>query len=311
MGYRFATAKRTARATPRWVKRKPSNRRRSYAKKRTYRKRPMTKKRILNVTSRKKRNGMLSWSNTASSTGASQTLAVGGAVVAGNSTGFFLFSPTCMNLNQGSTNPNYAINVAERTATTCYMRGFQETLRIQTNSHVPWFHRRICFNFRGSGPFTTSNPGDTPTQTVTPYIDTSNGMERLWLNQQVNAMGQSIQALWAILFKGALNQDWNDIVIAPIDTTRVDLKYDKTWLIKSGNESGTIVSRKVWHPMNKNVVFDDDETGESMNSNYFSVDSKQGMGDYYIYDIIVPGLGGSATDLISVQSNATLYWHEK
>ena len=254
---------------------------------------------------------MLSWSNTSNSSGASQTIALGNAVVAGNSGGTFLFSPTCMNLNQGTSSPNYAINVAERTATTCYMRGFKENLRIQTNSHLPWFHRRICFKFRGSGPFTTSNPSDTPTNTVTPYVDTSNGMERLWLNQQVNAMPATITSLNAILFKGAFNIDWNDIVIAPVDSTRVDLAFDKTWLIKSGNETGTILERKLWHPMNKNLVFDDDETGESMQSQYFSVDSKQGMGDYYIYDIVQPGLGGSASDLISLTAHSTLYWHEK
>ncbi|AWU66509.1 capsid protein [Bark beetle-associated genomovirus 1] len=312
MAYRRGgTARKSYKAT---AKRRYAGRskfRRSYAKKRTYRKRLISIKAVLNVTSRKKRNGMLSWSNTNPGTGASQTIAAGGAVVAGNSVGFFLFSPTCMNLNQGSSNPTYFINSAERTSTTCYMRGFSETLRIQTNSHVPWFHRRICFCFRGATPFASPNSSDTPTQNMSPYVDTSNGMERLWLNQQVNAMGQSVQAIWGVLFKGMINQDWNDVVIAPVDTTRVDLKFDKTWLIKSGNESGTIVQRKLWHPMNKNLVYDDDETGESMASQYYSVDSKQGMGDFYVYDIITPGLGGSATDLISIQANSTMYWHEK
>ncbi|AXB22611.1 capsid protein [Lynx canadensis faeces associated genomovirus CL3 128] len=305
-----------------YAKRRPTRRsykskrrsapRRSYAKKRsTFPSRRMSKKKILNVVSRKKRNGMMSWSNTTSSSGASQSIAAGNAVVAGNSGGTFLFSPTCMNLNQGTTSPNYAINVAERTATTCYMKGFKENIRIQTNSHLPWFHRRICFRYRGSGPFTTANPVDTPTNTVTPYIDTSNGMERLWLNQQVNNMPQTLVVLNQILFKGSQNQDWNDIVIAPVDTARVDLVFDKTWLIKSGNETGTILERKLWHGMNKNLVFDDDEIGESMNSNYFSVDSKRGMGDFYIYDIVQPGLGGGATDLISLSANSTMYWHEK
>jgi len=220
MVYKSSARRRTTRRYS--TKKRPSSRRRSYVKKRsTFRSRKMSKKKILNVTSRKKRNGMLSWSNTSSSSGTSQTIAVGNAVVAGNSGGTFLFSPTCMNLNQGASNPNYAINVAERTATTCFMRGFKENIRIQTNSHLPWFHRRICFTFRGSGPFTTSNPSDTPTQTVTPYIDTSNGMERLWLTQQVNAMPNTITALNGILFKGAFNIDWNDIVIAPVDGTRV------------------------------------------------------------------------------------------
>lgn len=254
---------------------------------------------------------MLSWTNTGASTGGSITTQLGSATVAGGTTGLFVFCPTAMNLLQGNTNPNYAINTAERTATTCYMRGLKENLRIQTNSHIPWFHRRICFTWRGAGPFSTSSSSDSPVQPYLPYIDTSNGMERLWFNQSVNTMSTTTNAQWGLLFKGALNQDWNDLIVAPVDTSRVDLKFDKTWLIRSSNESGTIAERKLWHPMNKNLVYDDDESGESMVSQYFSVDSKQGMGDYYIYDIFTAGLGAAGSDLINVSANSTLYWHEK
>ncbi|UOK20968.1 capsid protein [Chifec genomovirus UA13_114] len=284
--------------------------RRSYAKKRTYRKKPMSKQRILNVTSRKKRNGMLSWSNTTAS-GASVTTALGTATSAGPNTGIYLFCPTAQNLNQGTSNPNYAINVAERTASTCFMRGFSERLRIQTNSHVPWFHRRICFLWRGIGALNTVNSTDTPTQPFASSVDTSNGMERLWFNQSINNQPNTISAQLNIVFKGGQGIDWNDIIVAPVDTSRVDLKFDKTWLVKSGNEAGAIVERKLWHPMNKNLVYDDDEIGESMTSSYLSVDSKQGMGDYYILDLFQPGLGSSSTDLINVSANSTLYWHEK
>ncbi|QCS37569.1 capsid protein [Tortoise genomovirus 12] len=310
---RYVTRGRKTRQA-RYKKRAPTRKYRRPTRYASYRRRKsggMSKKRILNTTSRKKRNGMLSWTNTNSSTGASITVGLGSATIAGGSTGIFLYCPTAMNLLQGGSNPNYAINTAERTATTCYMRGFKENLRIQTNSHMPWFHRRICFTWRGAGPFNAASKLDTPTQTYVPYSDTSNGMERLWFNQSVNAMQQTTQDQWGILFKGNLNQDWNDLVVAPVDTTRVDLKFDKTWLIRSSNESGTITERKLWHPMNKNLVFDDDETGESMVSQYYSVDSKQGMGDYYIYDIFTAGLGSSSTDLINISANSTLYWHEK
>ncbi|UPW41821.1 capsid protein [Peromfec virus RodF5_38] len=301
-GYKAAAKKRYAGR---------SKYRRSYAKRRTYRKPAMTKKRILDVSSRKKRNGMLGWTNTGSTSGASIPLGIGSATVAGNMTGLFMFCPTAMNLLQGPSNPNYAINAAERTATTCYMRGFAENLRIQTNTHIPWFHRRICFTWRGLGPFNTINSADTPTQPYAPFTDTSNGMQRLMLNMQVNNMSATVAAQWVYIFKGAVNVDWNDVVAAPVDTARVDLKFDKTWLIKSSNESGTIVERKLWHPMNKNLVYDDDEIGESMTTSYYSVDSKQGMGDYYIYDIFQAGLGGSTTDLINISPNSTMYWHEK
>lgn len=271
----------------------------------------MTKKRIIDVTSHKKRNGMLSWTNTAATTGASTTLGLGSATVAGSLAGLFMFCPTAQNLLQGSSTPNYFINQAERTSTSCYMRGFAENLRIQTNSHVPWFHRRICFAWRGSGAFNTISSKDTPTQSWGPFIDTSTGMERVWFNTQVNAMTNTQNAQLDTLFKGVVNQDWNDIIVAPVDSSRVDIKFDKTWLIKSNNESGTIVQRKLWHPMNKTLVYDDDESGEGVQTSYLSVDSKRGMGDYYIYDIIQAGLGATSSDLINISANSTLYWHEK
>lgn len=284
--------------------------RRSYAKKRTYRKPKMSKKAILNISSKKKRNGMLAWSNT-SAAGASVTVGVGSATVNGANGAMFIFCPTAQNLLQGPTNPNYAINTAERTASTCFMRGFSEALRIQTNSHLPWFHRRVCFRWRGLGPFNTANSADTPTQAFSPYIDTTNGMERVWFNQSINAMATTVAAQLDILFKGTANQDWNDIIVAPVDTSRVDLMFDKTWTVKSSNEAGTLVERKLWHAMNKNLVYDDDETGESMKSSYLSVDSKAGMGDYYIIDFFAAGVGGSSTDLLNVATSSTLYWHEK
>lgn len=268
----------------------------------------MSTRTLLNKTSNKKRNGMLSFSNTSTS-GTSQTITAATAWVNGNATGIFLFSPTCMDL---TTPTSHVISQeAGRTSRVCFMRGFSEHLRIQTSSGLPWFHRRICFTFKGGSAFNTSVSTDTVTQGYNVYVETSNGLERLWLNQNVNAMGNTTAAQVGILFKGEKNQDWNDLILAPVDTSRVTLKFDKTWCIKSGNTVGTIAERKLWHPMNKNLVYDDDEAGVAEGSSHFSVDSKSGMGDYYIMDLFQAGLGGTATDQLNVYSNSTMYWHEK
>lgn len=63
--------------------------------------------------------------------------------------------------------------------------------------------------------------------------------------------------------------------------------------------------------MNKNIVYDDDESAITETPDFYSVDSKAGMGDYYIMDIIQPGTGGSSTDLFRMEITASLYWHEK
>lgn len=268
----------------------------------------MSSRRILNVSSKKKRNGMLSWTNT-DAAGNSQNTAAGKANARGNIANVFLFCPTAMDLTTPSTHT--VPQEAGRTSRVSYMRGFSEHIRIQTNSPIPWFHRRICFAHRGDSPFQRATLQDSPTQTYLPYVETSNGLERLWFNQTLNAMQNTINLQQGILFKGNSGVDWDDPLLAPIDTSRVDLKFDKTWTLKSGNQSGTVYERKLWHPMNKNIVYDDDESGVTEASSHFSVNSKQGMGDYYVMDIFSAGLGGSATDLVNVYANSTMYWHEK
>jgi hypothetical protein len=266
----------------------------------------MSKRRILNISSRKKRNGMLSWSNT-TNTGTNQIVQVGNGYV-NNAGAFFVWCPTAQQLDVNST----VQNIASRSATTCYMKGLSEHVRIQTSSGVPWFHRRICFTSRGDTPFNSQDTADTSAfQRFIPYSDTSNGIERLFFNTQANVMPVTQAAMWAVLFKGQNGKDWNDLITAPVDNSRVTLKFDKTWTMQSGNANGLVRERKLWHPMNKNLVYDDDENGDVEGTSYFSTEAKAGMGDYYVIDIIQPGTGAMATDFLQINSNSTLYWHEK
>nr|QVW56493.1 MAG: capsid protein [Gemycircularvirus] len=283
---------------------KVSPRLRSYGRKKYGGK--TTKKRILNVTSTKKRNTMLSWSNTTSS-GASATIAVGSAFVNAPTSGLFVFCPTAQSFNSDS----LARNQASRSATTCYMVGFSEHIRIQTSSGLPWFHRRICFTTRGTTFFNNASASDTPTQSTAPYVSTSNGYERLWLNGFVNAQGQTISGQYGLLFRGVQGQDWNDPITAFVDRTRVDVKFDKTYKISSGNSNGVVRERKLFHSMRHNLVYDDDEAGSGESTSVYSVDNKQGMGDYFVVDIIQAGIGGTSSDLLSINATSTLYWHEK
>lgn len=261
---------------------------------------------MLNTTSRKKRNGMLIWTNTGAD-GGSVSVQQKDLVVNGATNSFFVWNATAMNLDSVS----LLRNPATRTATTCYMRGLSERLRIQTNSGLPWFHRRICVTTKGPNAFNAASAEAGQSAPTQNYVDTSNGIERLFFNIAVNATPAALSAIRALLFKGQAGVDWDDPIIAPVDTTRVTLRFDKTWTLHSGNTSGIVKERKLWHPMNHNLVYDDDENGETEVSSYYSVDSKAGMGDYYVIDIINPGSGSTSTDLLLLRDNATLYWHEK
>lgn len=272
----------------------------------------MSKKRILNVTSRKKQDTMLSFSNTGG-TGNSVTVGQGSLYVNG-STGFAMsvFCPTARSLaTAGAT--NQVTDTNDRTSVTCYMRGYKEDVRVQTNSPAPWLWRRVCFTYKGDD-FLEGVPNNNATafvQNYLPYSDTSIGMARKWFNLQVNNMPETVTAFNAIIFKGRQGFDWNDIITAKVDNTRITVKSDHVRRITTGNNAGHFSERKLWYPMNSNLVYDDDEVGGQMETSYTSVDAKAGMGDYYIVDYIVPGVAATSSDLININCTASLYWHEK
>jgi len=292
-------------------KKKYGGTRRRYAtKKRTYRKKTlMGKKRILNLTSRKKRDTMLTVSNT-DSNGASITPAAGSAYASATNAGLFLWCATARDLSPANQGASSTVTLeASRTATSCYMRGLSEKIRLQTSSGVPWFHRRICFTYKGADPFRVSRTGDTGGPQW--MSETSNGIARLWFNASVNNTPNYVNSINGIVFKGTQGQDWNDVLTAPVDNRRVTLKFDKTWTLQSSNNNGLVRERKLWHGMNKTLVYDDDEGGAFETQSNYSVESKAGMGDYYVMDYFIPGAGGTSSDLIRIDSTSTLYWHEK
>lgn len=249
---------------------------------------------------------MLTWSNT-TATGGSKPNAVGAAIVSAPSGAFFLWNATAQQLDTNS----IVSNESSRSATTCYMRGLSERIRIQTNSSIPWFHRRICFTTKGQTFLGGGLQDPTPNNPANNFVDTSQGMQRLWFNVLNNNTPNTFNTYIGILFRGQLNSDWNDLILAPVDKSRVTLKSDQTWTIASGNASGVVRERKLWHPMNNNLVYDDDEVGDGKSTSYVSTDANVGMGDYMVLDIVQAGLGGTSSDLMQIQSNATLYWHER
>lgn len=257
---------------------------------------------------------MTTWSNTTSS-GVSSTPGQQPLVVAGNGNitgyqGFVFFAPNARDLVQYGGGSNTVVQEAQRTSTTCYMRGLSEHLRLQTSSAVPWLWRRITFCSRDIN-FRQYLAIDTPTTTTFNWVETSNGYKRTAINQNVNNSTNTQNNLNEIIFKGAQGIDWVDIIVAQVDTRRIDLKSDKTCRIVSGNQSGTMREFKLWHAMNKNMVYSDDETGEAEATSVWSVTDKRGMGDFYVLDLFASGLGGTSTDLLAVQYNSSLYWHEK
>lgn len=271
----------------------------------------MSKRRILNITAEKKRDTMLCYTNSTADSQSGDTTYSGtaAAVVTGGqdatNAATFLWCATARdNTISNSNDKGTKYDSSTRTSTTPYMVGLKEAIEIQVSTGMPWQWRRICFTFKGP-------LGLTYDQGTSIATETSSGWMRV-VNQISGVVGGGEQyILFEKLFKGQNTQDWNDVMTAKVDNTRVTLKYDKTITLASGNEDGFIRKYNRWHPMNKTLVYDDDELGGGKNSRTLSTEGRAGMGDYYVVDMFRARTGSSTSDLLSLRPQATLYWHEK
>lgn len=206
-----------------------------------------------------------------------------------------------------ATTPGTIFNTATRTSSECYIRGLREELEYRTSSGLPWQHRRIVFMFQG---FDILNFNGT----VFPmWVENTNGFVRSMhsLTSSNPAAVGVFDQLQTLLFEGRLGVDWNNFLTAPLDRSRIDVKHDSTTIIKSGNANGVLRKRKLWHGVNKTLVYDDDEIGGGEGENFLSARTKRSCGDMYVIDIIAPGIGAVVGDVLQFDPTATLYWHER
>lgn len=266
----------------------------------------MSKKSILNVTSRKKRDTMQYYTNNTPDSPnpggivytATPTVIVGGAARAQ----CFIYCPTARDFSSSAGGSASIISdTASRTASTCFMRGLSERIELQVSDGLPWQWRRICFTAKGFQTNLTVSAG------FKLFAETSAGYVRLM--NQIDGTNQT--AMENALFKGQSGVDWLDPLSAPTDNSRLTIKYDKTITIASGNEDGVIRKYNRWMPMNHNLVYDDDETGGTESASHFSSIGKAGMGDYYIVDYFRPRVGSTSENQLLFAPQATLYWHER
>lgn len=246
---------------------------------------------------------MITYTNTRSGQDAGSTNYINGAATLDGAHDYiFAWCPTMREASHYDNSDVKGSDDSVRTANVCYMRGLKERIHIQTSSGIPWNWRRICFTLKGDELYSLEESGY--------HLEalTSNGYARVTNSLGVGNMGKYLLQL---LFKGTEGEDWASRYSATVDNTRVTIKYDKTWKIQSGNQSGVLLQRNLWHPMNKNLHYDTEEAGDKELGIGWSVTGKQGMGDYYIVDLIRAGTGGTTSDFMTFQPEATLYWHEK
>lgn len=263
----------------------------------------MSKRSLLNVTSKKKRDTMTTYSGVGVATPLQGPILMYADGI--NPTyGCFVMPwiATARDLESPVSGDEHL-----RTSSTCYMRGVREQIRIYTSSDVPWEWRRICFTFKGA-----AITGPTGSQF---WFENSAGWQRLVRPLTSTASPtqdtDTADRLINHIFEGSYGTDFHDLFTAKAESQMVTIKYDKVTIIRSGNARGTLNFKKLWHPMNANLKYDDQERGSSVASEYCSTEGKPGMGDYYIVDMFKPHPSGGNSDRLTFGSQATLYWHER
>lgn len=253
----------------------------------------MSRKRILNITSNKKHDNV---PTAVRAPGASTTTP--GPITVG--TGFAsLFMPSARAMSDEDS------GMAHRQKQTIFARGYKERVSFNVTGGGAWKWRRIVFSMKGAQLF--NQPGDS-----IPFQDVSStligNMQRV-INTLPNAQYVRVRDY---LFDGTEGSDWTDQYTAKVDTQRVTLHSDKTRVFNIGNESGKTNTFNMWTPLNKNIVYDEDESGASTPISYTSVNSKAGMGDLYVYDLvtlIIPSASGTSS--VTFYPHGTFYWHER
>lgn len=270
----------------------------------------MTRKRILDITTTKKRDQMMSYTNARglnsttpdpANSGGNDTGSVNmvpaPALIRGNG-GVYVFPWICTARNLSS-----SIDLpTSRNREVVYMRGLKERIRVETNTGASFRWRRIAFTYKGSLLWNSTN-GGAMWDLNRPEIGASRNLAL------VSATARTV--LDRTLFKGTFGKDYRNYMDAIVDHQTVNIKMDKTFNIRSGNGNGVCKTYNIWHPMNSNLVYDDDESGDGVVANLLSTNSKQGMGDYYIVDFIQGVAAGTSDDIMVFDPTATLYWHEK
>lgn len=197
-----------------------------------------------------------------------------------------------------------------RTAETIFVRGYKERINVTVSAGATWTWRRTVFTFKGptirdywldnNQPPQYDGLGDsagaTPARTIGPMI------------------GQISTQIRSLLYRGAEGVDWYDPFTASINTTRVSLISDKIITINPGNESGRTRTYRFWTPINKNLAYSSWENDQSEISSPYSVSSKPGVGDIYVFDQVrreTPASSAALPAQLRFSPEGVFYWHER
>lgn len=258
----------------------------------------MTSRRVLNIASKKKVDTMMPLVIAEDGTGTDGPILVTPSEVG---LGFnSIYIPSARNFFSERISPH------ARNAETIFVRGYKEKVNVIVSGGGTWSWRRTMFCMKGSDirdfwleseaepQYDSLGPsaGSSPTRSIGPMLDV--------IADQVRGL----------LYRGIQGLDWYDPFTASIDNQRVTLLSDKTITINPGNDSGRTRMYRFWQPINKNLMYYSFENDQLLTSTPYSVTSRPGIGDIYIFDQVRRETG-LATDSLRFSPEGSFYWHER
>lgn len=287
-------------------------RRRRYPARRLRRSRPrVSRRRILQVASRKKFDTQLGSTSSVPTVPTQLQLRIGATYVLSCPT--FLPAPV-----EGIVNEEGRYRRARQEV---FFRGVSERIFWTTAVHMTW--RRIVFysheRIEVARPITVTNP------------NTNNPFLRRNLAEFLPGVGQPDADIGEALWQGTSGIDYTEDtrMYSRLDPQRVQVVYDRSvdlnpnYKMWDGTQPvpatlGKHRSRKLWHPVNRNMTYVQDEDGGDKMvptaTNGWATRSPQSGGNLYIMDIFHTGFGGSQPDDQKCGKfglESTVYWHER
>lgn len=229
------------------------------------------------------------------------------SMTGGNAYGF-IFSPSARvagyELDSGE-----RVNVPSssiRRKSKCYVRGYGETVEIQTDDASPWIWRRIVFSTIGLA--VQFDPG------LLYNNDDTRGYGRSMFN--IRSGTQQAQLLEGVvfryLFQGTQDLDWSNVMTANTAPRHVKVYSDRRRIIQSPNsEGGTIRITKHFDSVNRSIIYDDIEAGGGAKAtNAIASGTPYGnMGDLFVLDLF-SSASDDETSGATFQPHGRYYWHE-
>jgi len=262
-----------------------------------------TRKRILNTTSTKKYDTMLTWSGVPDVTPTSGAVTIPAAEAVPQ---IFIWSPT-MRLLSNSTKGTVSYNI--RTKSETFAVGCAERMSVIVDDSTPWIWRRICFSIYGADIWNVSGTYYPPWFAAAPT-----GYARYFQNlggASVSSIQLALQnQLFKAIFRGQRSVDWSNPLMATTRKEGVRIWSDTTQRVESLSDNGTFRFHRRYHRLMKRLRYDDNETGDDVDSTFYSINDRASLGDFLIMDIF--GCADNAADSnLTINSDATYYWHEK